>query len=58
MITKTEIKNAVYNILRKDGDEYIEGIPVFFGGMLSGVHAMDKSSIIRLKNEIKNVVKF
>ena len=38
--------------------EYIEGIPVFFGGMLSGVHAMDKSSIIRLKNEIKNVVKF
>lgn len=28
MITKTEIKNAVYNILRKDGDEYIEGIRV------------------------------
>lgn len=37
--------------------EYVDGIPVFYGGMLTGQHAMDKTSTLRLVNEIKNKVK-
>ena len=36
--------------------DVIDGVPVFYGGMLSGGHAMDNASKFRLANEIKSKI--
>lgn len=55
------INNAEVSSWLQNGEnktfEYIEGIPVFYGGMLTGQHAMDITSVYRLINEIKNKIK-